>query len=145
MVDGARNALLGYLYQLLGTAAVSVREVASAADAWAHLIARVGQGDLLSEEFGQDATVHPAATPSRGVTAIQFKHSATAGRLIERDELIDILVAFDRSRLQAATDGVVIEHYALVTNRRLGPRAQEIVDHRANPTPHRSLLKLVTA
>src|SRR5438874_1298541 len=36
MVDGARNALLGYLYQLLGTAAVSIREVASAADAWAH-------------------------------------------------------------------------------------------------------------
>jgi hypothetical protein len=140
MVDGARNALLGYLYQLLGTAAVIVRKVPSTADAWAQLIARVGQGELLSEEFGQDATLRPAATPNRGVTAIQFKHSANASTLIKRDELIDILLAFDRSRREAASDGIVIEHNALVTNRQLDPRAQEIVDHRANPTPHPSLM-----
>ena len=139
MVDGARNALLGYLYQLLGTAAVSVREVDHGSDAWAQLIARVGQGDLVSEEFGQDAIIHPAASPNRGVTAIQFKHSATVGSMIERDELIDILVAFDRSRREAESGGVVIEHYALVTNRQLDPKAQEIVDHSANPSPHLSL------
>jgi hypothetical protein len=144
MVDDARNALLGYLYQLLGTAAVSIRELASGADAWAKLIARVGQGALLSEEFGQDAIVHPAASPNRGVTAIQFKHSANADSLIDRNELIDILVAFDRSRQEAASGGVIIEHYTLVTNRQLDTRAQAIVDHRANPTPHR-YLRVTTA
>jgi hypothetical protein len=144
MVDGARNALLGYLYQLLGTASVRVREVTSAADAWALVIARFGQGSPVSEEFGQDATVHPPATPNHGVTAIQFKYSATPGSLIDRDELIDILVALDRSREEAASAGVTIEHYALVTNRQLDPRAQEIVDHAASPTPHRSLVVTMT-
>lgn len=139
MTDGARNALLGYLYQLLGTAAVKVRELPAGADAWAHLIASVGQGDLIVEEFGQDATVHPTATPNRGVTAIQFKHSSNVESQIDRDELIEILVAFDRSRRDAESVDVAIEHYTLVTNRRLDPRAQEIVDQRANPTPHRSL------
>src|SRR5262249_13051508 len=139
MLDGARNAFLGYLYQLLGTAAVSVREVADSSDAWAHLIAQVGEGDLDSEEFGQDATLRPAATPNRGVTAIQFKHSATLGSLIEWNELIDVLVAFDRSRKEAESAHITIEHYVLVTNRRLDPRAQEIVDNGANPTPHQSL------
>src|SRR4051812_49344273 len=98
MVDGARNALLGYLYQLLGTATLKVREVPSAADAWAQIIAGVDSGTVLSEEFGQDATIHPAATLDRGITAIQFKHSATAGSLIEQGELTDILLAFDQSR-----------------------------------------------
>ena len=143
MVDGARNALLGYLYQLLGSAAVSIREVTSAADAWAHLIARVGQGEVLIEEFGQDATVRPAHAPAQGVTAIQFKHSATAGSVIERDELIDILVAFDQARRDAAAESVIIEHYTIVTNRQLAPNAEVIVKHRGT-TPHRSLTLTAT-
>jgi hypothetical protein len=139
MVDGARNAFLGFLYQLLGTAAVSVREVASSSDAWAQLIARVDHGQVACEEFGQDATVRLAATPKQGVTAIQFKHSAVDGNLIEPSELIDILGAFDRSRKEADSGGESIEHFVLVTNRRLGPRAQEIADHSTSTTPHRSL------
>ncbi len=139
MVDGARNALLGYLYQLLGTATLKVRDVPSAADAWAQIIARVDSGAVLSEEFGQDATIHPAAALDRGVTAIQFKHSATAGSLIERYELIDILVALDRSRHEAESRSVLIEHYAIVTNRRLDPSAQAIVEYQTNPSPHPSL------
>jgi len=95
MVDGARNALLGYLYQLLGTASVSLLEATSAGDVWARLIVRVGQAELLSEEFGQDATLHPRAHPKEGVTAIQFKHSGTAGSKIDRAEFIEILAAFE--------------------------------------------------
>jgi hypothetical protein len=139
MVDGARNALLGYLYQLLGTAVVSIRDVSSGSDAWAQLIARVGQGEVVSEEFGQDAVVHPAARPSSGVTAIQFKHSSAAGKSIERTEFIDILFAFDQSRRYAAKSGVTIEHFALVTNRQLDAQVRAIFDHKINPTPHKSL------
>jgi hypothetical protein len=109
MLDGARNALLGYLYQLLGTASVRVREVRSGDDAWADLIARTGAGVVICEEFGQDATVRPLGLPTQGVVAIQFKHSAATGSLIDRSELIDILCGFDRSRLEAKKEGVTID------------------------------------
>lgn len=139
MPDGARSALLGYLYQLLGTAAITVREVASGADAWADLIARAGQGQVVSEEFGQDATFRPAATPREGVTAIQFKHSDVIGSEIGPDELIDILFAFDRSRRAASDGGVAIDRFSLVTNRRLDAVAVEIVASRDSQAPHRRL------
>ena len=140
MLDGARNALLGYLYQLIGTASVRVREVADGDDAWAHLIARAG-GSLHSEEFGQDAAVRQIAAPGAGVTAIQFKHSAVTAKAVERSELLDILVAFDRSRNEAASSGVTIDRYSLITNRQLAAGAQEVLSHSKSQTkPHHSLV-----
>ncbi len=138
MLDGARNALLGYLFQLLGTAAVVVREVATESGSGAELITGVGERELRIEEFGQDATARPIASPSSDVTAIQFKYS-TAGTEIGRSELIDILAAFDRSRHEAAASGVAIEHFAIMTNRRLDTASQAIVANWENSTPHSSL------
>ena len=139
MLDGARNALLGYLYQLLGTAAISIQEVSPGADAFAQLIASVGQGELISEEFGQDAVVHPAAKLNQGMTAIQFKHSATSERPIRSGELIDILSAFDQSRRETKLRGDTISHYVLVTNRRLDSTAQSIFDCGTSAKAHQSL------
>src|SRR5262245_27611639 len=113
MLDGARNALLGYVYQLLGTASVRVREVPPGEDAWADLIGRVGHGVVRCEEFGQDATVWPLGLLDQGVVAIQFKHSAKTGSAIERAELIEIQFAFDQSRIEAAAEGVSIDRYVL--------------------------------
>lgn len=144
MLDGARNALLGYLYQLLGTAAIRIREVTSATDTWATILAQVGRGHVVSEEFGQDATIHPSAAPKQGVTAIQFKYSGSASGVVGRDDLIEILCGFDRSRREAEAVGVRIDRYLLVTNRSLDAKAEEIFSHRTSSTPHPSL-KLVTA
>ena len=119
MLDGARNALLGYLYQLLTTASVTVRRVDSHDDAWADLIATIGIGVIRTEEFGQDATIRPLTNPDAGVMAIQFKHSANAGHLIEKRELIQILARFDNSRREAASNGTGIDRYQLITNRDL--------------------------
>jgi hypothetical protein len=135
MLDGARNALLGFLYQLLGTASVRVREVAPSNDGWADLIARVGNAVIRCEEFGQDATARPVAFPNDGVVAIQFKYSGE-GNAIERGELLDILFAFDRSRRDAAAEGVAIDRFCLVTNRTMDANAQQVVDQSRNsPEP----------
>lgn len=140
MLDGARYALLGYLFQLLGTAAVRVREVVTRNDAWADLVARVGDGEVRCEEFGQDAVVRPLGLPASGATAIQFKYSATAGNLISTRELIEILSTFDRSRREGAACGVTISHYALISNRTLEADAQKLVDDaRSSADPPRGL------
>ncbi|HYH63333.1 MAG TPA: hypothetical protein VD866_01405 [Urbifossiella sp.] len=97
-------------------------------------------GQLHSEEFGQDAVGRPPGYPTRGAAAIQFKHSAVPGREIERAELLDILVAFDRSRAAAAASRETIDQFFLVTNRQLAADAQTVLDHaRREATPHRSL------
>lgn len=139
MQNGARNALMGYLYQFLGTATVRVLEVAQGDDAWARLLVTVG-GQLHSEEFGQDAVGRPPGYPTRGAAAIQFKYSTASGRAIDRAELLDILVAFDRSRVAAAASRETIDQFFLVTNRQLGANAQAVLDHAKRETaPHRSL------
>lgn len=136
MLDGACYALLGYLFQLLGTASVCVREVVPGDDAWADLVARVGDGEVRCEEFGQDAVVRPLGLPDQGVTAIQFKYSATPGKRISISELIEILSAFDSSTREATARGVRISHYALISNRTLNASAQQLAnDARSSPDP----------
>jgi hypothetical protein len=127
MLDGARNALMGFLYQLLGTASVRVREVTTGPDAWASVIATVGNGTLVCEEFGQDAIARPPL-PNHGITAIQFKHSADPNNLIAPSELIDILFAFDQSRSVALAGGEKIEAFVLVSNRKLDDKSQRMLD-----------------
>jgi hypothetical protein len=126
MLDGARNAMMGFLYQLLGTASVRVREITPGNDAWASLIARIGDGTIVCEEFGQDAIARPPLT-NHGVIAIQFKHSADPNKPIETNEFIEILFAFDQSRRDAAAAGETIEEFILITNRSLGEKAQKLL------------------
>jgi hypothetical protein len=142
MINGARNALLGYLYQLLGTASVQVRRVDPGDDAWADLIARVNDGEVRGEEFGQDATIRPVGMPDCGVAFIQFKHSATTGKVIERAEFIEILFAFDRSRMEAKAEGVTIDRYVLITNRDLDAKAQDLTEQGRTSTSPPEPLRL---
>jgi hypothetical protein len=138
MQDGARNALIGYLYQLLGTAALCIRWVSDGDDAWASLTA---EDDALHvEEYGQDAILRPPPHSGRTARAIQFKYSTTERSEIAPQELKEILLRFDASRREALADGVFVGRYELVTNRVASKGAQKILDEGRGAARPRGLL-----
>ena len=130
MIEGARNALAGYLFQLIGSAALRVRQVADADDAWAELLAVVGAGTLRAEEFGEDVVVRPDELSGCGMAVIQFKYSGNADRAIERSEFIEILVRLDAARREAAAGGEEVDRYVLISNRGLHASSQELYSQR---------------
>jgi hypothetical protein len=141
MVEGARNALLGYLYQLLCTASVRVRNVEDGDSAWALLLARLGEGVIRSEEFGQDVTIRSLELPTEGIVAIQLKHSAETGKVINQSELIDILFTLDRSKKEAEGKGETINEFVLISNCHLHSDAERLItDAQSSVKPPKALL-----
>src|SRR5437879_1185759 len=132
MQDGARNALLGYLYQFIGVASLRALSASdSVHGAWVGLLARVENGHLLHERHGDDAIVKPVFGTLGGSVAIQFKHSSNASRGLSVGEFIDILHGFEMSRLIAQGQGETVSQFTLITNRDLDRRAQSLFDARS--------------
>src|SRR5947209_5116341 len=98
MVDGARNALLGYLYQFVGLLGLKARALdprESNDSLECELVVWAGKGTVIHEEFGQDAAFRLLAG---GTVLVQFKYSASADRQeIDLPDLLEIIHRFDES------------------------------------------------
>ncbi len=114
--DGGASSLLGYLYQLVGTASVSVSVNNSTP-------ASTSPEDFVfeAETFGQDAVLSAGHT----VQLIQFKYSASA-KPIGPGELADVLMTFERSQQSVKSPRTVVA-WILKTNRPLSLASNAIM------------------
>jgi hypothetical protein len=138
--DGARGALVGYLYQLVGVAGLRARATVCKGTAESLdcvLLNWIQQGPLLHEVFGQDAVVR---LNSQGVVAVQFKYSwKSGGALILPSEFQEILHTFDCSRREALpTDQIT--RFVIITNRELDQEVQALYEKRDEPQPPKGLI-----
>ena len=144
MRDGAQDALVGYLYQFVGVASLRARAITATdleQELSCELIASVQKGTLHHEQQGQDALVRVSAGDRDETVAIQFKYSRTVERrVMPRNEVIDVVHAFDRSRRFAASQGVAIDRYVLVTNRTLDTTADALFQKRMSATTPKELV-----
>jgi hypothetical protein len=141
MRDGARDALAGYLYQILAAAGIGARAHGGMDDLGqltCDLVLLARQSRILHEVHEQDVVLQPHE-PAGEATAVQFKFSRNAGSTpLEPAELRDILHAFDRSQKEG---GPVLNltGFVLVTNRPLSQRADWLYQNRDRPTPFAKL------
>jgi hypothetical protein len=138
--DGARDALVGYLYQLVGVAGLRARATlceGTAESLDCVLLNWIQQGSLLHEVFGQDAAVR---LDGQRVVAVQFKYSRrSGGAIILPSEFQEILHTFDCSRREALpTDQIT--RFVIITNRRLDQEVQALYEKRDEPQPPKGLL-----
>src|SRR5437763_1332255 len=101
MSDGARNALGGYLYQIVGGAGLAARAVEVSdddrGDLLCALIIEASQARVLHEVHGEDLVLRRQDAPDNTGTAVQFKFSRHGpGEAITPSELREILRAFHR-------------------------------------------------
>ena len=140
MSDGARDALAGYLYQILGATGIGARAHGGLDDAdqlTCDLVLLAQQSRILHEVHEDVLLQHNAA--ANEATAVQFKYSRNAGSTpMEPAELREILHTFDRSR-EAAAPALYLTGYILVTNRPLSPSARSLYQHRDQSTPFAAL------
>jgi hypothetical protein len=138
MRDGARDALAGYLYQIVGTASLRARAIKvtdSREELSCELIELVQKGTLHHEEQLQDALVTTHPENEERAVAIQFKYSRTPiPRMIRKSELIKIIQSFDRSRKSCVIPGVTIDRFVLITNRTLDASAEALFRERDSKT-----------
>ncbi len=130
--DAGSAALLGYLYQLLGSASVSVSLVENKND-------HTSSDEFVFEveTFGQDGVV----TTGQAVQLIQFKYSKDA-RPISPGELADVLTAFERSERQLRNHRVGETRpervdWILKRNRPLSPACEAIMRGSMPPDQYR--------
>jgi hypothetical protein len=137
MSDGARNALGGYLYQIVGGAGLAARAVEVSGEEGGELlyalIIEARNARVLHEVHGEDVVLRREDAAGNTGIAVQFKFSRHgAAEPITPSELRDILRAFHRCAAAASAEFPVTE-YALVTNRDLTDRAREHHDRRTTP------------
>jgi len=134
MVDGAREALAGYLYQILAATGLSARARGGMDDLdelTCNLVVLARRSRILHEVHGQDASLQDVAGAANEETAIQFKFSRKASSTdIRPAELREILYAFDRSRkaAAAATPRVNLTGFIVVTNRALSGEMRRVYE-----------------
>jgi hypothetical protein len=136
MSDGARNALGGYLYQIVAGAGVAARAVEVSGEDEGELlyslIIEARNARVLHEVHDEDIVLQPKEAAGSSGTAVQFKFSRHgAADPITPSELRDILHAFLRSA-KAASAEFPITGYVLVTNRELNDKVRE--HHRRRAT-----------
>jgi len=112
--DGGRNALAGYLYQLVATLGCAVRLDESAEGS------PPGEKLLWAERLGQDA----GRASGTSIELVQMKHSVTdPARRIDACEAREIAEAFTRAVAEARRVGYTEVTCCLVTDREFAPRA----------------------
>jgi energy-coupling factor transporter ATP-binding protein EcfA2 len=135
MIDGARNALGGYLYQILAGAGLAARavECRDEQELLCALIIEARNARILYEMHGEDLVFRREDAASNSGILVQLKFSRHgAAELITPSELRDILRAFHRSAAMASVE-FPVTGYVLVTNRDLTDKAREY--HRQRTTP----------
>jgi hypothetical protein len=121
---GGRNALSGFLFQLVGTLALPVVAIpTSASDSDASAVLRVlGTTTVSPERWDQDALA-TGLSPEDGNALIQFKWSGDGAAAIPPAELREICTALARSADLARGAGVSINAYILSSNRPLSAQS----------------------
>jgi len=132
-LDGGYTALAGYLYQtvaLLGMIAqANCSNVATDTEEMEAILELMHpEGEVSYEHLDQDAVIHKLGiNNTNGSTFVQFKYSRQASPpTISQDELIDIVKALYKGEEKAQNMEGLVTGHILVTNRRLGPEAQEL-------------------
>lgn len=135
--DGARNALGGYLYQIVAGAGLAARAVEVAKDDPSELlyclIIEARNARVLHEVHGEDLVLRREDAGSNFGTAVQFKFSRHGpAEAITPSELREILRAFHRFE-SAAREEFPVAGYVLVTNRDLNDKGREYHAQRTTP------------
>jgi hypothetical protein len=130
--NGGRSALAGYLYQIVGALGMKAEahcpDAPRGSDELDALLTLVGNGDLHHEYLDQDAVIQKLGIESSDeYVLVQFKYSRqvpppTIGPM-ELKEIINRLI---KSANSASNAGQNVTGYALVTNRRLGDKANDL-------------------
>jgi hypothetical protein len=135
--DGARNALIGYLYQFLGVAGLRVLSVLSSdEELFCRGLGDVPNGRLAHEAFGQDAAMQ---WPDGAIVAFQFKYSWDGTKPLDKGDLHSILDAFDRSQSELSPP-TTFTNFVVVTNRQLELAVQGILAAQNEDEPPAGLL-----
>jgi len=136
MSDGARDALAGYLYQIVGAAGLSARAIERSderGNLTCALVIEARGAKVLHEVRGQDVMMRREEADQNSGIAVQFKFSREgAGKEIQPTELREILNSFDHCRRQASSS-FPVTGYILITNRALGQSAQQRYNRRNTP------------
>ncbi len=118
--DGGRNALAGFLYQIVG--ALGLKAVAAAHSAGGEeeldaLVSVTKEARLEHEKFGQDVVLSDLLG-DEGLTLVQFKFSPRSPpRPIETGEFEKIVRRLAASEEDAEREGKIVSRYYLITNR----------------------------
>jgi hypothetical protein len=111
--DGARNALLGYFFQFVATAATQISPIdrdAEGNESWA-----------MVEEYGQDGATASAST----IRLIQSKYSETESE-IQPKEFSEILAGLARSAQRLPQPPGTTVQWVLLTNRPLSRESEHL-------------------
>jgi hypothetical protein len=137
MSDGARNALGGYLYQIVAGAGLAARAVEVSDDERGELlyalIIEARNARVLHEMHGEDLVLRREDAADNSGTAVQFKFSRHgAAEAITPSDVREILQAFHRCATAASAE-FPVTGYVLVTNRDLNDKIREHHGRRATP------------
>lgn len=129
MIDGARNALGGYLFQIIAGAGLAARahEVSddNREELLYSLIIEARNARVLHEVHGEDLVLRREEAADNCGTAVQFKFSKHgAAEAITPSELREILRAFHRCS-EAASAEFPVTGFVLVTNRDLNDAVRQ--------------------
>lgn len=133
-MNGARNAFAGFLYQMivdvgftLLTFENNVRPEGPEIDV---IVGLVAKGFIEQERYHEDAIVrHLGLENLEGIALIQYKHSSlTTPPPITESELLDIVNHLGRGWKSAEAAGERVTNFILISNRALGPSAQNLLD-----------------
>jgi hypothetical protein len=136
--EGGRNALAGYLYQLLGV--MGLQALARVDDTPNELTSElelIRTGHLTHEALGQDAVITGGLAAAHDQILVQFKYSRTAPpSSIGQSDLYAIADRLYTSKRAAAATGAQSTGFLLVTNRSLGPSANSMIQAAQSGAPH---------
>src|SRR4051794_17058287 len=108
MSDGARDALAGYLYQIVGGAGLAARALERSDEhgiILCSLIIEARKSRVLHEVHGEDVVLRREIAGDNSGTAVQFKFSREgAAEEVQPAELRDILHSFHRCSSEASTE-----------------------------------------
>ena len=120
-VDGGRNALAGFLFQLVGLGWIEVGSAAGLELDQPETALRARR--VYHEAFGQDGAVVDVSGGGVPVCdLIQFKYSRQGADPITWGDWVEISKALAKSSASARAAGFIVGKRCLVTNRPLGPR-----------------------
>jgi energy-coupling factor transporter ATP-binding protein EcfA2 len=131
-LDGGRNALSGFLFQMLGTLGAGVGELrlgtVSAPDGGDEASAVVR---VVHEAFGQDAAIEYRGTAHEADIA-QFKYSR-AEKPISKTELNKVVNGLMLAADVAAAEGLTVRHLIIASNRPLSePAEKSLASHQSS-------------
>jgi hypothetical protein len=135
--DGGRNALAGFLYQIIGVlglkASASYYTPNQGEDDLDALVSIVKDACVHHERFGQDAVLSNVLENGEGLSLVQFKFSRQSPlRRITPSEFEQIIDKLAESAKEAESKGYSVTGFYLITNRSCPPQRRRAA---GDPSP----------